>query len=826
MASVVFRSIVLGLPWALVASAYASADAPTKVDIPAGYLVTSLESLARQSGCEFLYTADQLKGVRTAGVSGEYTPEDAIKKLLEGTRLRLTVHESGALVITLPPQTKVAGDAHTQSVNPEIRSALVLAQAGDTSTKDVSASAASGDQKAEIKKRQDEVPQVTVTAERRAEQLQTVPMAISVLGGADLDASTSRSLSEELSRVPGVTINQMFLGGGVQIPIRGVAASSALAGGTAPTAYYLDSVPFGMVRNAIGPDPDVYDLQRVEVLRGPQGTLYGASALNGVVRVLTNDADLNSFELKARTATSDTDGGGQNYRGEMALNVPIVEGKLAARAVAGYQSIKGWIDEPNRQDVNDDERLNLRLKVNAQPTDQLSLGFSIWHSRTNEGAPFSSNDQDFSTATQKEPVSTNYDTYGLKVGYQFTSFAFSSTTSYLSYHNDSFLDYNPGSGRLLETDYHSKTFAQEISLNSTTDGFWRWSLGGIYRDSSDVSFQNIPNVYTAPTQYTDYSKSNAVYGELTRLFLDRTVELTAGLRHFNDDVSLREDSRLSGVPASQLVRSGNTFDATTPRLVLSWHPNGLSTVYSSYSEGFRSGSVQPPAVLAVAPLPPVLPDKLKNYEVGAKSSVWGGRLSFDTAVYYIDWEKVQQALGVRVPVGTGFRTLTAVVNGNSASGIGYEAGLTVRLFQRLTLNANFNWNNLKFDSDVLSAGVVLFNKGSRLSFSPEYTAGASADYAFPLRNGYEIRLSASGTYTSIQETTSLSGGVASTVRGGDPMLIARSGLSLAAPLHWAVTLYVDNLTNANGSPALAPGNPNWSIRIPPRTIGGQAEYHF
>src|SRR6185503_12682397 len=99
----------------------------------------------------------------------------------------------------------------------------------------------------------------------------------------------------------------------------------------------LDSVPFGFVRSSILPDTNVYDLDRVEVLRGPQGTLYGASAQNGVVRVLTHEADPDRFELKARTAVSATDGGGGNYRGDLAVNVPLIERKLAARAVLGYQ---------------------------------------------------------------------------------------------------------------------------------------------------------------------------------------------------------------------------------------------------------------------------------------------------------------------------------------------------------------------------------------------------------------------------------------------------------------------------------------------------------
>src|SRR5690606_2693475 len=120
--------------------------------------------------------------------------------------------------------------------------------------------------------------EIVVTAQKREEKLQEGPISISVMSGVELDRSTAQGVTEALTQVPGVAVNVTNQGGGTQMIIRGVTAGGALAAGSSPVSYYVDMVPFGFVRNAIAPDPNAYDLERVEVLRGPQGTLYGASA--------------------------------------------------------------------------------------------------------------------------------------------------------------------------------------------------------------------------------------------------------------------------------------------------------------------------------------------------------------------------------------------------------------------------------------------------------------------------------------------------------------------------------------------------------------------
>ncbi|HET9444808.1 MAG TPA: TonB-dependent receptor, partial [Steroidobacteraceae bacterium] len=286
-----------------------------------------------------------------------------------------------------------------------------------------------------------------------------------------------------------------------------------------------------------------------------------------------------------------------------------------------------------------------------------------------------------------------------------------------------------------------------------------------------------------------------------------------------DDVTFTQGTTLE---APQL-RDESTFDATTPRLVLSWRPSDETTLYTSYAEGFRSGFAQNLQTQGALPgTPPVEPDTLKNYEVGIKGNVADGRVGYEAAVYFIDWQDVQQPLSIIVnglPVASS-------VNGESASGVGVDLASTFRPTDQLALGLSFSWNDLTFDTDVVSGGFVLFAEGDRLNYSPEYTLGASADYRFPLGGGgFEATVSLSANYTSEQDLRTLLGAPFHTV--GDEMLLARASFTVASAEHWNASLFADNIANEDGTPIRSPAAvPDFSVRVRPRTIGLQLEYRF
>lgn len=673
------------------------------------------------------------------------------------------------------------------------------------------------------------VDEIVVTAQKREESLQKVPISMSVLTGEKLDEARFSGLTEALQGVPGVAINVNFQGGGSgsQVGIRGVNAGNALANGSSPVSYYLDSVPFGFVRNAFAPDFSVYDLQRVEILRGPQGTLYGANAQNGVVRVITHDPDLDKFEVKARASASLTEGGGENYRTDLAVNVPIVQDKLAARAVVGFHDQSGWIDRPNKKDANDSEIKNYRLKIAARPIEDLSLVAAAWVSRSDFGGPPLGNEHDRNIALKDESSADELGIYSLKARYSLPWFDIESTTGHLSYRQDGNLDYIvfglPSTLQLAT--FKAEVLSQEVLLTSTHDGPWKWHVGGIYRDAEDQQYQN-RNGFTSPLDLLYKSKSYAFYGELTRSLFDDMVELTGGLRYFKDDVKHTENSRLNA-PTATLVDSSGSFDSVTPRIVLTWHPSEQASYYASYSEGFRSGFPQAGSLLAIASFPPVEPDLLKNYEVGTKGRLWDNRINYDLAVYYIDWDDVQQSLTVSPPAPA-VGIYVAPINAGSASGFGFDIGATIEPVDRLRFSVAFSWNDLKMDSDVVTTGIALFSKGDRLNYSPEITGGLSVEYSFPIGgDGLLGHVAASGNYTSPMDFRTIQG--SRFIGRGNGILLTNASFSIEpSDGRWTATLFGENLNNEDGTPVAFPVPliQTWDARLRPRTYGVQVELHF
>ena len=232
----------------------------------------------------------------------------------------------------------------------------------------------------------DSLGEVVVTAEKREESLQKVPISMTVVDGKALDKQPSGGALEALALLPGVSESTSDAGGMTQISMRGVAPAVPFGDGSTTVGYYIDGVPFALVRSAAVPNMNDYDMSRIEVLRGPQGTVYGATALNGVVHIITKDADPTQFEAKSRVGGAGTEGGSASYRVDGALNVPLIPDKLAFRLVAGYDHDGGWIDQPHLgvKNANSVDLKDVRLKIDYRPTDDLKIDLTSWYSYDKE----------------------------------------------------------------------------------------------------------------------------------------------------------------------------------------------------------------------------------------------------------------------------------------------------------------------------------------------------------------------------------------------------------------------------------------------------------
>jgi iron complex outermembrane recepter protein len=663
--------------------------------------------------------------------------------------------------------------------------------------------------------------EVIVTAQKRGEESITeVPVSVSVLGGRDLEASGARGVADALNQVGGVNLLEVEPGRS-NISIRGAAAGAPTLTGSSPVGFYIDELPFAWISNAIVPDVNAFDLQRVEVLRGPQGTLYGSSSLNGVVRILSNDANLSEFEVHGRTRTGWTESGDNSYSGDLAVNVPLVEGRLGIRGVASYADIGGYVDNPARKNFNDSEVQNYRVKVNAAPTDRLSIALGAYFSRIENDGSSAADENYRNPFTDRQGGTRDYDAYNLLVTYELPSFTVLSSSGYIDLSGQGAFDIDLGIPVTLEDNLSAELFSQEVRIHSSFDGPWQVSGGVFYRSIDQLLNQAVPQFFVFPLEFSDEAESYAFFGELTRTLMEGKLELTGGLRYFEETVKTRELSSLFTGTAGPLV-SGveSTSDAITWRAIANYHPGDNQTLYLSVATGFRAGFNQAATSLAVEPtLPAAKPDDLITYELGMKGVVSEGRVIYDIAIYNTTWNDTQQ-------LRTTSLQTAAIINAGSSSGYGIDGSVAGRVTDSFSLNANAGWNNLEFDSDTFQSGAILLPRGGRMMESPELTVGIGAEYRFPIgESGLSGFVAADVRYTSesVRYNVAAAQRIESTY---DDRYDSDLRMGVEAD-QWTFSTFVENVANESATvgPSAGVGLP-LGVRQRPRTIGVQATFNY
>lgn len=853
----------------MLATAIVHAQAASRFDLPSQSLGDSLRAVSMQTNTNLFFDPALVAGKQAKALQVRSTIDEALARLLNGTGIKYEFLDEKTIVLSAEKSKDddVASGTELDAVSGAgingFWNHFLLAQSNSSSSSTYASNAeVNAGQAAKEDRRENEMlEEIVVTAQRREENLQDVPISVTVLGGKELDESSFSGVTDALNNTPGFVSTPQTVNGGTVFSLRGVSTGgSGLATGASPVGYYINGVPFGFVRNAFLPaDPNIYDLERIEVLNGPQGTLYGANSLSGVIRIITRDANTSQFEFKARSSISGTDGGDESTSGDFALNIPLLEDRVAVRFVAGYRDDGGWVDSTNHyqgangltppalpggygNNVNDVVTKSYRLQVRLEPSDATTIDFSAWQSDRDASAMPTSDAYNRTSYPADQPGNEEFTAYGLNIAHDFASFSLSSMTSYVDYQSHMEPLSYPGGGDLrLISNFDSAIFAQEFNLNSTTDGPWRWSTGLFYRQAEDPKDQVLDFLNGTLLQnddFTDSSESYAIYGEIGRSFFNDTFAIQAGLRYFHDEQTLRVNSVVFAAPSVPVgVDFTTTSEALTPRLTLTWQPTTEQSFYASYSQGFRSGYYQQPRGIQNAPsFEPVDPDTLINYEIGAKGSFFSGRLSYEASVFYQDWQDIQRTLGVLL-TGTGTGTGTSVgLNGEGASGPGASLSLTVRPLDGLSVGTNLSWNELEADAPIRTGSFVLYDTGDQLALSPGYTASIFASYDWDLWGGYGARVSANANHVPEMPMDPFVSGTAPSQFVVHPFMEAttfvNARLSIDAPEHWTSTLFIDNLTNENADqfqgPILAPprGLEGHGARPRPRTFGIQFEYKY
>jgi len=623
--------------------------------------------------------------------------------------------------------------------------------------------------------------EIVVTATKRgAMSQQDVPFSIQAIGGADLERTNAQGLEDYIKLVPG--LNTVSSGTGQsQIILRGINSTRIThaqpqAQGT--TALYIDEVPISST--GFNPDLNLFDLARVEVLRGPQGTLFGASSMSGAIRLITNEPNTERLEGRVNVFGAATVDGAPSYGTKGMINLPIGE-NFAVRAVGYATRIGGVIDNVatgNRKNNYDKaSTLGGRISVAYKKDDLKVIGTIMHNDLGTDGRPDeyvrSTRPALLANITDERQTVKFYDDhyddrmtiYNFLLDYNFGNVTLTSSTSYFDRLYKNTLDDTfriitllpvsqadvPYVGFVNNT--KTKTFVNETRLSSDSSGPLTWVTGFYYQkdEKSFISFtdspgfdaalakRGIPNSFafgtTRPDQVFEGNKNVelkqiALFGEVTYKIFDR-LEATAGLRYF--DYKVNVDLQAAGISnrgRSSVVESFKE-DGFNKKAQLTYRLSKNNLIYLQYSEGFRVGGVNDFIPTAAGALCAGQTydrvydsDTLTNIEMGVKTSSMEGRLTFNAAAYRIKWKDMQST-----------RFLQCGFSFTTNSGETRNQGLELEMGYRLAPGLSLQLGGSYIDSKVTKATAGFNRVGDRAPYVPELSLSSSLEYATNIFSG-------------------------------------------------------------------------------------------
>jgi outer membrane receptor protein involved in Fe transport len=671
------------------------------------------------------------------------------------------------------------------------------------------------------------VQEVVVTAQFREQALIDVPQPVQALRGTELTKQGIVNLGQVINLIPGASQTGAYAPGTDVYQIRGVAPG--YASGDATVGFYLDNFAFSVPGNPEGPAANIFDLQRVEVIRGPSGTLYGQGSLGGTIKVLTNDPVLDKWEGSYLLSGAGTaDGGGPTATTAGMLNIPVIADKVAIRGVFEWNHLGGFVYYPNDNSTvngNSSDEYFGHIKILAQPTDRLKIILAFVHDYAyqDHGNQIDGIDPPIAFDFGAGNYRTEYSLYTGDIHYDLGFANLLSSTGYLFMRQNIFTQgETPETGRyLVSSNSKVKSLQQEVRLTSENSSFFNWTVGGFYRDSDLPSVSEV-RVVTPPIDVlgnnVSHSRAWAIYGEASLNLLGGALVPTVGGRYFSDDRRLDENSEtiIGGTPPTVLGPFLDTVTASdhsfSPHFNLAYHPSKDSTVYVEVAKGFRSGALQAHSVVAaldvlgVQASPSLGPDTLWNYEIGAKWQTPDHRLQLDLAAYYYNWTNAQLQFE---PNGA----ITAIIEVGDIHGRGVDVSAVYKppIVDNLTLSFTGNFNNTTLANvpAVVTSSVPFLKDGEQAPGAPKTNLSAVVDYRYPLDNGWALLANARYLFRSKQRDAGY-GNYSGDLSEG----FLRLGVDTGKHLQFYI--YADNVGNDRGPIAL---NYSRSIMPYPRTIG-------
>ncbi|HEV8333584.1 MAG TPA: TonB-dependent receptor [Steroidobacteraceae bacterium] len=723
--------------------------------------------------------------------------------------------------------------------------------------------------------------EVIVTAQKRQEVLQDVPQSITVLSNATFERQQANNLQDYIALVPGLSLEASTRGVS-RITLRGINT-----GGVASTVgVYVDEVPFGsssgLANGAIlAGDFDTFDMTRLEVLRGPQGTLYGASSLGGVMKFVTNPPQMESFEGKAQVAVEDVSGGDLSYSTSSFVNIPLSD-RLALRATGFYREDGGFVDsvgnnplpsllDPNvnvvqgslnEDNINKTDSYGGRISALFSATDSFSVRLTgILQNIKSDASDVILQDREtlkplygerVASPYHHEPTNIAYRVYSATVDWDFGPASLMSSTSYGTFEENLQRDFDRAFapvvtflygdavtrplGVIVRQTTATDKFTQEMRLSSPEDETLEWMVGGYYtKEKSRID----PQDFYATEAGTDTLAADVP--RLIEVFLKSEYEEYAGFANLTWHVAPRFDLTFGGREGHNSQHADQFIDTTNlggipdapPRAISSedvftysiaprFEINDDVSIYARMATGYRPGG---PNVLPQNP-PPGTPatyrsDRLKSYEAGIKGSWLERALSLDFAAYYLDWDDIQLFANIN---DTGVNA-----NGGTAVSKGVEFTLATVPTDGLTVSLNGAYTDayLTAATDPIVGGL----DGDKLPFVPKLSLNLDVDYQWPVFSNSSAYVGASVRSIRDQVAAFDVRNVDGSQREVPNYEVIDLRLGLLAD-RWSVELYVKNLddelgrTSLFGDPGTFPDDAYASGVIRPRTIGLSATFGF
>ena len=695
---------------------------------------------------------------------------------------------------------------------------------------------------------------IIVTAQKRKQAAQDVPMSLTTLPAAAIERQGIASLQELGNSVAGVSIAAANAGA-MRLTIRGASDISSSNQSASVNGLYVDETVMSYVPGYM-PEISLLDIERVEVLRGPQGTLFGDGAEGGTLRIITRKPDSTRTFGRVKLGAYATQHGGMGWATQGSVNVPLVQDVLAVTVAGGFRNLPGWIDIPDLQvkDSNTSKLVDGRIAVRFTPNGALTVDAFYQTGRSNV--------RDFISTEREElnprkvaagagagpvgglsPSKGKLDMAALTLSYDTGPATLVSASSLTDATYDTTRDLTTAlpaafppfmvPGAMAQSIYRvrSRAFTQELRLVSNGGGQLQWTLGGYLkhenRSVEDGFVFNVPAIQTVdqPLSHSDQK------GDAWALFADIDYSLTkqlsvqAGLRYFKDDKTFSV-KQLTGSafplnfpPAGTVQTGADSADATSPKLGLTYNVSPDALVFVKYSQGFRAGGANT-VPLATYPYATSQygPDSLHAYEAGLKTTPFAG-WNVNTYVYHNDWRDLQ------LPFRTQDGTFTYVRNAGNAKTDGVEVEIAADLTPALNIGLTYAFNNSAIDGDVFdSFGKLIVAKGSQLPINSKNKLTATAHYKRPV--GDNLTLSLDGRYRWASKTFSDPGNTLDFANKPTSQLYL--GATLAG--RWGtVTVFADNVFDRADTTAKYPPNPPlyiYSSFLRPRNFGLEFKRDF